>query len=319
LTGHADLRGAQSCVNDGHISRFLLKPCDDDKLRTSVREAVQHYNLRRKIRQLRDRTRHQRNELREWNQVLEQRVRERTEALTHAYDDTLNSLVLVLDHREHRTGGHSRRVGFYCVYLAVAMGLPEQNLENLFRGAILHDIGKIGIPDVVLLKPGPLLSEDRGIIEQHVAIGVELIEGISYLRPAVTIPRYHHERWDGTGYLEGLAGTAIPIEARLFAVVDVYDALTSDRAYKAAISHAEAVINVTSQSGKQFDPDVVSAFLSVPPVCWLSLAAAARSAERFRDILRMCRTLHGSWSESQDQSTNAVSTLNGQLGIHASV
>ncbi len=170
-----------------------------------------------------------RESLETWNQRLEEQVRERTAELHAAYEDTLNALVVALDRREHATAGHSRRVAAYCLYLALELGIPDDELENVYHGALLHGIGKIGVPDAVLLKPGKLTAHERRLIEQHIPIGCELLEEIGYLTLALSIPRYHHERHDGLGYAEGLAGDSIPMEAKAFAIIDTYDALRCAR------------------------------------------------------------------------------------------
>jgi response regulator RpfG family c-di-GMP phosphodiesterase len=306
LTGQTDLGSAQECINKGRISRFLLKPWDDQQLRTVVREATHQYELQKEVRRLHDLTEQQRDELKEWNDVLEKRVQERTEALTRAYEDTLNALILALDKREDATGGHSRRVALYCMYLALEMRLSTGDLENVFRGALMHDIGKIGVPDAVLLKPGKLTPEERTTMERHVLIGVQLIDGIHHLRPALAIPRYHHEWFDGTGYSERLAGEDIPLEARMFAVIDVYDALTNDRPYKAAMSHAASVEIILFESGTHFDPAVVSAFRKIPQACWTSLAASASGIACFSDAIHACRTLQEQRQIPNDEPTRAA-------------
>lgn len=288
LTGSADVETAKASINDGRISHFLLKPWDDDQLRAVVREGVRHFQMQREISRLNALTRQQRDELEVWNRSLELKVQERTEALQSAYEETLDALVLALDSREHATAGHSRRVAFYCLYLALEVGVPENKLEALHRGALLHDIGKIGVPDAVLLKPGKLDSDERKIIEQHVVIGGQLLERIGYLKDAMSIPRYHHERFDGNGYGEGIAGEAIPIEARIFAVVDVYDALRTERPYKNAMSHDRSCEIIADESGKHFDPQIASAFLDVRQLQWSALSRAADGSARFADALLEC-------------------------------
>lgn len=288
LTGCADLEIAKASINDGRISHFLIKPWDDDQLRAVVREGVQHFEMQREIRRLHDVTEQQRDELAAWNRSLERKVGERTEALQTAYEETLDALVLALDSREHATAGHSRRVALYCLHLALDVGIPEEKLEALHRGALLHDIGKIGVPDAVLLKPGKLDADERRIIEQHVVIGGELLERIGYLKDAMSIPRYHHERFDGHGYSEGLAGEAIPVEARVFALVDVYDALRSERPYKNAMSHEHACVIIADESGKHFDPQILAAFMNVSPLQWHALSQVAANSAHFSDALLEC-------------------------------
>ncbi len=288
LTANADLETARASIHEGRISYFLIKPWDDDQLRSVVREGVCRFEMQREIRRMREVTKQQRDKLEAWNRSLEMKVTERTEDLQSSYEETLDALVLALDSREHATAGHSRRVAIYCLYLALELGLPEDKLEALHRGALLHDIGKIGVPDAVLLKPGKLDPAERKIIEEHVAIGGRLLERISYLEPAMAIPRYHHERFDGAGYGEGLVGEAIPIEARLFAVVDVYDALRSERQYKRELSHKQACEIITAGSETHFDPRVTSTFLAVPSESWRALANVAGSITRFSDALLEC-------------------------------
>jgi HD-GYP domain-containing protein (c-di-GMP phosphodiesterase class II) len=169
-----------------------------------------------------------------------------------------------LELRDKVTEGHTHRVERLTVRLGAEFGLTsEAEVINLRRGARLHDIGKMGIADQILQKPGPLSEEEWTHMRQHPGYAYDLLSPITYLHPALDIPRYHHERWDGTGYPSGLAGSAIPLRARIFAVVDVWDAVTSDRPYRKAISKAEALEIIRSGSGSHFDPQVVFAFLKL--------------------------------------------------------
>lgn len=229
---------------------------------------------------------HQR--LSELNSKLELKVLDRTRALRQAYDDTLDALVLALDTREHATSGHSRRVALYCLYLALRCNHPRAALQNLFRGGLLHDIGKIGIPDAVLLKPGRLTPDEREIIEQHVEIGTRFLECVGYLAGACDIPRCHHERYDGRGYPRGIAGEEIPPAARMFAIIDVYDALRSERPYKAALSHSEACRIIHQERGAHFDPSFVDKFLETPESVWTQLALIANQQIRFKNAVSAC-------------------------------
>ncbi|MCG3126779.1 MAG: putative cyclic di-GMP phosphodiesterase [Phycisphaerae bacterium] len=288
LTGQTDLKSAQDSVNLGRISQFLMKPWDDAHLRTVIREAVGRFGLERQVRELHALTCQQRDELERWNAELEDKVRARTAQLEAAYDETLDALVLALDTREHATAGHSRRVTVYCLYLAQRCGIPATDLENVYRGAMLHDIGKIGVPDAVLLKPGKLDPAERRAIEQHVAMGARVLERVGHLRGALEIPRYHHERFDGRGYLEGRRGPAIPIAARIFSVVDVYDALRSARPYKRPLAHDEALELIAAEGGRQFDPAVIARFREVPGWVWDRLATGADDVDCFADGLELC-------------------------------
>ena len=182
--------------------------------------------------------------------------------LAMAYNATLEGWSRALDLRDKDTEGHTQRVTTLCVRLARNYGLPGEELENIRRGALLHDIGKMGVPDSILLKPGPLTDEEWVLMKRHPAIAHDLISPIEFLRPAIDIPYCHHEKWDGSGYPRGLKGEEIPIAARIFSVVDVWDALTSDRPYRAAWPGDKALAYIQEQSGKQFDPKVVSAFLT---------------------------------------------------------
>ncbi len=291
LTASNELKTAQDAINRGRISQFLLKPWEDDHLRTVVCEAVRHFQMEREIRRLHEETKRQRDEFESWNQRLEEQVRERTAELHAAYEDTLNALVVALDRREHATAGHSRRVAAYCLYLVSELGVPHDGFENIYRGALLHDIGKIGVPDAVLLKPGALTTCERQLIEQHVPIGCELLEEIGYLRPALSVPRYHHERYDGSGYSEGLAGDSIPAAARTFAIIDTYDALRCERPYKAEMAHDRACQIIADAAGGQFDPAIVSVFLDIPEAAWQELAARTETTKRFHDALSACKTV----------------------------
>ena len=167
-----------------------------------------------------------------------------------------------LEVRDRETQGHSKRVTELTLRIARKMGFSEEELEHIYRGTLLHDIGKLGIPDEILHKKGPLTEQEMRVMRLHPQIAVDLISPISYLKPAMTIPRYHHEKWDGTGYPHGLMGELIPLEARIYAVVDVFDALTNDRPYRKAMKKQEALEYIRSESGRHFDPAVVSVFMN---------------------------------------------------------
>ncbi len=181
--------------------------------------------------------------------------------LSMAYDATIEGWSRALDLRDKETEGHTRRVANMSGQLAEMFGMSDMEKMNLRRGALLHDIGKMGIPDSILLKPGSLTDAEWEIMRRHPVYAYEMLAPINYLGPALDIPRYHHERWDGRGYPHGLAKEQIPLPARIFAVVDVWDALTSDRPYRKRWSTAEALNYICEQSGKHFDPRVVESFL----------------------------------------------------------
>lgn len=183
--------------------------------------------------------------------------------LALACNSTIEGWSRALDLREQQTVGHSQRVTEMSLRLARYLGVNDTELMHMRRGALLHDIGKMAISDSILLKPGPLSPEERAIMRQHPVRAYELLIQVTYLQPALDIPRYHHEKWDGTGYPYGLKGPAIPLAARIFAVADVWDALQSDRPYRAAWPHKKALQYIALQSAQHFNPRVVEAFLSL--------------------------------------------------------
>lgn len=183
--------------------------------------------------------------------------------LRKAYDRTIEGWAQALDLRDEETEGHSRRVTAMTVELARESGVTGDALRYVRWGALLHDIGKMGMPDSILLKPGALSDEEWETMQQHPTLAYNLLSGIEFLRPALDIPYCHHEKWDGTGYPRGLKGKEIPLAARIFAVVDVYDALTSDRPYRDAWPAEKALQHIRDQAGKHFDPDVVELFLQL--------------------------------------------------------
>ena len=188
--------------------------------------------------------------------------------LVAAYDSTLEGWVKVLDLRDHETTGHSQRVVDLTIQLAQRMKVADSQLEHIRRGALLHDIGKMAVPDGILHKPGSLTDAEWEIMRQHPAHAAQMLKGISFLEPAIDIPGLHHEKWDGTGYPHGLKQEEIPIAARIFAVIDTWDAVLSDRSYRKARTEAEARTILQEGRGTQFDPRVVDAFLEMLGVPW---------------------------------------------------
>jgi putative nucleotidyltransferase with HDIG domain len=180
-----------------------------------------------------------------------------------AYDDTIEGWSNALDLRDKETEGHTLRVTTLTEELAREMGIPDSNMIHIRRGALLHDIGKMGVPDRILLKPDKLTDDEWVIMREHPVYAYNLLSQIDFLRPALSIPHHHHEKWDGSGYPDGLKGKQIPLAARIFAIVDVFDALTSDRPYRPAWSKERAIDYIREQSGSQFDPKVVEAFMKL--------------------------------------------------------
>lgn len=199
-------------------------------------------------------------------------AKEAAEAATNrveiTYDETLETLGAALDLRDNDTAGHSHRVTRYCRELAKALGCSGEQLKHIERGAYLHDIGKIGTPDAILLKPGKLTPEEREVMERHARVGYDLMSPIEFLREAAEMVLAHQERYDGKGYPQRLVGEAIPLGARIFAVADTFDAMTSNRPYRKALPLAAALEEIRSESGSQFDPAVVRALIAISPIVW---------------------------------------------------
>jgi HD-GYP domain-containing protein (c-di-GMP phosphodiesterase class II) len=205
--------------------------------------------------------------------LLFARERRALEETAEAHEETLAVLADSLDLREHETALHSRRVKEYSLLLAGVMGVKDKDsLENLGMGALLHDVGKIGVPDQVLLKDGPLSDSERDAVRSHPELGASLIGRVRFLAGAREIVLSHHEKFDGTGYPKGLAGTDIPMGARIFAVADVFDSLTTERPYRKPVSFGEAAELIARDRGLHFDPAVVETFLRIPFREWEEIA-----------------------------------------------
>jgi HD-GYP domain-containing protein (c-di-GMP phosphodiesterase class II) len=190
--------------------------------------------------------------------------------LASSYDATIEGWARALDLRDKETEGHSRRVTEMAVHLAAVMGFGPAEIVHVRRGALLHDIGKMGVSDAILLKPGPLTDEERALMQRHPGYAHEWLSPIAFLRPALDIPYCHHEKWDGTGYPRGLVGEQIPLAARIFAAVDIWDALSNDRPYRKAWPEGQVLAHLRSLSGTHLDSRVVDVFL---------LALEARTSE----------------------------------------
>ena len=186
-----------------------------------------------------------------------------TDALRYAYDATIEGWSMAMDLRDKETEGHTLRVTELTINLAQKLGISEEEIVHIRRGALLHDIGKLGVPDAILLKADKLSPEEWVLMRKHPQFAHDMLVNIEYLRPALDIPYAHHEKWDGSGYPRGLKGEEIPLPARIFAVVDVWDALRSDRPYRQAWSTGRTRDYILEQSGKHFDPKVVKAFIEM--------------------------------------------------------
>ena len=268
VTGVVDVSTAIQAIRLG-ASDYLTKPFNLEEVKIIVERT---WEKRRLI-----------QENRSYQQQLEMRVAERTRELRTAcqeiqdtYQATLEALMQALDMRDTETQGHSLRVVEYTVEIAVRMDVREPELTEIRRGALLHDIGKIGIPDAILRKPGKLDSSEWEVMKRHPELGYNMLAGIKFLEPAREIVVCHQEKFDGTGYPRGLKGERIPLGARVFAVADTFDAMTSTRPYRAGLPYEVARQEIIDYSGTQFDPKVVQAFLSIPRSRW----------EKIRDDVR---------------------------------
>lgn len=244
---------------------YLVKPLRENAVLASLERALHKQKLER--------------ELANYRKRLEFLVDERTEQLRAAlhriensYEETLQALGAAIDLRDSETAGHSERVCRYSLEIAGALGWSGQNRSSLIRGAYLHDIGKLGVPDGILLKPGPLTDEERILMQRHVEIGFHLLKNITFLADAAEIVLMHHERFDGRGYPRGLKGDTILPAARIFAVADSLDAITSDRPYQQAETLEFARQRIRQLAGTHFDPSVVAAFLTIPEEVLLRIA-----------------------------------------------
>jgi putative nucleotidyltransferase with HDIG domain len=252
---------------------YLLKPFEREHLVATVERALDH--------------RQALQESQNYQQNLEQVVRARTEMLRqamedleHSYDVTLEALGDALDLKDSETEGHSKRVTAYTIALARAMGISPVDIKIIARGAFLHDIGKMAIPDEILRKPGKLTTEEEQIMRDHCTRGYHILRKIPFLSEAAAIVYTHQEHFDGNGYPSRLRGSEIPVGARIFAVADAMDAITSDRPYRKARSFDDARQEVLRCSGTQFDPNVVEVFLKIPNELWHELRAEINGENR---------------------------------------
>jgi putative two-component system response regulator len=203
--------------------------------------------------------------LNRYHKLVQERTKlqEAHSQLLGAYEATIEGWSRAMDLRDRETEGHSQRVAEFTMRMAIASGMSPEELVHMHRGALLHDMGKLGVPDSILHKPFTFTDEEWAIMRRHPQLAYDMLYPVEYLRPALDIPYCHHEKWDGSGYPRGLKGDEIPLAARLFAVIDVWDALTSDRPYRRAWTNENALAYIKEQSGKHFDPEIVNLFFRV--------------------------------------------------------
>jgi putative nucleotidyltransferase with HDIG domain len=263
VTAVHDISVALAAIRNGAYD-YLLKPFEREQLLAMVRRALEHRKLKL--------------ENRAYQSNLETLVGARTEQLRQtmtdlerSYDITLEALGDALDLKDAETEGHSKRVTAFTIAMARAMGLSSERIRVIARGAFLHDIGKMAIPDAILRKPGALTPEETTIMREHCFRGYQMLRKIPFLAEASEIVYAHQEKYDGTGYPRGLAGEEIPLGARIFSVADTLDAITSDRPYRAAQTVGAAREEVSRYAGRQFDPNVVKVFMQMPETIWEDL------------------------------------------------
>jgi response regulator RpfG family c-di-GMP phosphodiesterase len=267
VTGVVDVDTAIGSIRDG-ASDYVTKPFNLEEVRIAVEQALDKRRLILENRayqvRLEEMVSERTRELLEKKQEVERLYKE----LQVSYESTLSALVTALDFRDNETQGHSWRVVEYATVVAKQMGVEEPDLTWIRRGAILHDVGKIGVADAVLRKPGKLDAAEWEEMRRHPEMGYRMLQHIRFLQPALDIVLCHQERWDGSGYPRALKGEQIPLGARIFAVVDTFDAMTSDRPYRKALSIDAARDEVRRFTGIQFDPSVAEAFLSIEDHIW---------------------------------------------------
>lgn len=260
LSGVQSVESALSALRLGAFD-YVMKPFDLDHVEAAIGRALEHKALKESKRR--------------YEMHLEEMVARRTAeldcalaSLEDAYRTTLQALTAALETRDHETHGHSERVVSFSLRLGRELALSDEELRSLEFGALLHDIGKIGVPDAILRKPAALDSEEWTKMRQHPLHGRKILEGISFLEGAARVVAQHHEQWDGSGYPLGLRGEEIDLNARIFSVADAFDAMTSDRVYRRGRSYELAAEELENFAGRQFDPKVVAAFRRVAPEDW---------------------------------------------------
>jgi putative two-component system response regulator len=250
LTGCGETTIAIRALTEGAYA-YLLKPVQREELVFQVQQGLERSMLRR--------------ERRRYTEELERRVLEQTQIIRNAHEETIHRLVTASAYRDEETGAHIRRTGLFSEALARAAGWSKADCERIRMAAPMHDVGKIGIPDAILRKPGRLTAEEFEVMKRHAEIGARMLQGSSspILQMACEIAQNHHERWDGSGYPNAIESDSIPESARILAIVDVYDALSHDRVYRPALNEQEVLSILSNGTGSHFDPSLLALFLSI--------------------------------------------------------
>ncbi|PYS91292.1 MAG: hypothetical protein DMF64_12750 [Acidobacteria bacterium] len=261
LTGYTDVSALVEAINCGQVYKYVTKPWNNDELRLTVTRALEYYE-----------TNKARHELLHQNQRLSARLKEMTRGFVRTIADALEA-------KDEYMHGHARRVSGYAVALGRRLALDGAQLEQLELAAFLHDIGKIGTPDSLLLKPAPLTDEERAVMQLHPERGARMLAGIPEMQDVIAAVRHHHENYDGTGYPEGLSGAQIPLSARIIHVADAYDAMTSPRPFRQAMTHEQALARLEEHAGTQFDPQVVCMLAEFETIAQIRRTIAAGSCD----------------------------------------
>ncbi len=270
MTGFSDLSVAVDAINRGEVFRFLTKPWSHDEFLATIRQAFDQYELTHELERLSQLARDQNRKLHEMNRTLEFKIRDRTKRLAQkqnelqtAYFQTIRALAEAVDAKDPYTRGHSERVGAFAAKLAIELDVPRDEVERVYLAGLLHDVGKIGVPDEVIGKPGPLDEAEYELMKRHPAIGAKILESIEFLSDVVAAVRHHHEWFDGSdrGYPARLQGDRIPFASRVVLVADAVEAMTSDRPYREALDLDTVIRELHLYAGSQFDPDCAAAML----------------------------------------------------------
>ncbi|MEE8558549.1 MAG: HD domain-containing phosphohydrolase [Myxococcota bacterium] len=279
LTGFSQMDVALDAINRGEVYRLVTKPWNDDELRVTVRQGLATVRMQREIGRLDQITRQQNQALQQMNAALqdmnrnlETKVRDRTKEVEEqhrelrlAYVSTVRALAEAIDAKDSYTRGHSERVGVYATRIARELGCDRPFIERLYLGGLLHDVGKIGVPDQIISKPGPLTPEEYAKMQRHPEIGARILEPVSFLSDLIPCVRHHHEWFDGSdrGYPDQLARDRIPFPSRIILVADTVEAMTSDRPYRNALPLGSVIEEIEKFRGTQFDPVCADAFLRI--------------------------------------------------------
>jgi putative nucleotidyltransferase with HDIG domain len=273
ITAASDFKVAMKAVNEGEVFKMLSKPWSLHDLRTVINEAVAYHRLKRDNRRLTAEVAQRNQQLTSLNATLEQQITERTNGL-------LEGMIRALDYRDTETQWHSWRVARCTRRLAEEMGIAGDELLQIEQGALLHDIGKIGVRDAILLKPGPLTPEEWVDMKKHPELGYRMLQNIPYLKSAADIVYQHQEKWNGQGYPRQLKGEEIVIGARLFCIADTMDAICSDRPYRKGSPLEVALAEIGRLGGSQFDPEAVKLYLSIDPNEWIRIRREIEALEQ---------------------------------------